>query len=202
MEESANSMIVALGLAVLFLYIVLASQFESFIHPLTIMMSLPMAFIGAIFALYLGGKTLSMPAMIGIVFLMGLVTKNGILLVDYINQMRDQGLSRTEAILKAGPTRLRPILMTSMAMIAGMIPSAFSTRSGSEFRSPMSLAVIGGVISSTFLTLLVVPIVYSLIDWFTPRGFNEWRTARRLKKEAKRLKLSGSDPVPVSTPAE
>ena len=204
MQDSANSMLVALGLAVLFLYIVLASQFESFIHPFTIMMSLPMAFIGAIFALYFGGKTLSMPAMIGIVFLMGLVTKNGILLVDYINQMRDQGLSRTEAILKAGPTRLRPILMTSMAMIAGMVPSAFSTRSGSEFRSPMALAVIGGVLSSTFLTLLVVPVVYSIIDWFTPRGFNEWRTARRAKKEAKRLKLSGNTPAsdPVSTPAE
>jgi HAE1 family hydrophobic/amphiphilic exporter-1 len=185
MADSANSMIVALGLAILFVYIVLASQFESFVHPFTIMMSLPMAFIGAIFALYLGGKTLSMPAMIGIVFLMGLVTKNGILLVDAINQARDQGMSRTDAILKAGPTRLRPILMTSMAMIVGMLPSALSTRAGSEFRSPMSLAVIGGVISSTLLTLLVVPVVYTLVDWFTPRGFNEWREARRAKKAKK-----------------
>jgi HAE1 family hydrophobic/amphiphilic exporter-1 len=212
MEDSKNSMLVALGLAVLFIYIVLASQFESFIHPFTIMMSLPMAFIGAIVALYLGGKSLSMPAMIGIVFLMGLVTKNGILLVDYINQMRDQGMNRTEAILKAGPTRLRPILMTSMAMIVGMVPSAFSTGSGSEFRSPMSLAVIGGVISSTFLTLLVVPVVYSLIDWFTPRGFNEWRVARRAKRTAKlakkAAKLGGvtthtdDTSSPASTPAE
>lgn len=200
MADSFESLVVALVLAVVFIYIVLASQFESFLHPFTIMMSLPLSFIGAFGALYLYGMPLSMPAMIGVIFLMGLVTKNGILLVDYTNQLRDEGMSRTEALLKAGPTRLRPILMTSLAMIVGMLPSALRTGSGSEFRQPMSLSVVGGVISSTILTLLVVPVIYSLVDFFTPRGFREWREARAKKRAAK----SGMIPpaAPLSGPVD
>jgi hydrophobe/amphiphile efflux-1 (HAE1) family protein len=195
MQDSFESLVVALVLAIVFIYLVLASQFESFLHPFTIMMSLPMSFIGAFGALYLGGMTISMPAMIGIIFLMGLVTKNGILLVDYTNQLRDEGMSRTEALLKAGPARLRPILMTSLAMIVGMLPSALRTGPGSEFRAPMALSVVGGVISSTFLTLLVVPVIYTLVDFFTPRGFREWREGRNKQRPLPAPAAAHSSPV-------
>jgi hydrophobic/amphiphilic exporter-1 (mainly G- bacteria), HAE1 family len=164
MKDTFTNMLIALALAVLFIYFVLASQFESFVHPFTIMLALPLAIIGALLALFLTGLPLGMPAMIGIVLLMGLVTKNGILLVDYTNQLRDRGLGVEEALLKAGPTRLRPILMTSAAIVLGELPTALSTAEGSEFNVPMAVAVIGGVITSTMLTLLVVPVAYTWID--------------------------------------
>jgi hydrophobe/amphiphile efflux-1 (HAE1) family protein len=170
MRESMLALTAALGLAIIFIYIVLASQFESFVHPLTIMVSLPLAIVGAFLGLFLTGKSLGMSAFIGVILLMGLVTKNAILLVDRANQLRDEeGLEIVEALLRAGPTRLRPILMTSAAIVVGMLPTALSTGPGSEFRSPMSISVIGGVVTSTFLTLLVVPIVYVWLDRFTAR---------------------------------
>ena len=153
MEESFNALLVALGLAILFIYMVLASQFESFVHPFTIMLALPLAIIGAFLALFIVGKNLGMSPMIGVVMLMGLVTKNGILLVDYTNLHRRQGLSVRDAIMIAGPIRLRPILMTSLAMIFGMIPTAVGQAANAEFRSPMAIAIIGGLITSTLLTL-------------------------------------------------
>ncbi|HYE85411.1 MAG TPA: efflux RND transporter permease subunit [Vicinamibacterales bacterium] len=163
MEESAAAMGLALILACVFIYIVLASQFESFLEPFLIMISLPLALVGALLAILLTGKNLGMPAMIGVVMLMGLVTKNAILLVDLTNQYVREGLSVKDAILKAGPVRLRPILMTTIAMILGMMPSAMSTGEGSDFRAPISIATIGGLITSTLLTLVVVPVSYLLL---------------------------------------
>jgi hydrophobe/amphiphile efflux-1 (HAE1) family protein len=165
MNETNDSMGIALLLGVVFIYIVLASQFESFIHPFTIMLTLPLALVGAIVALFLAGTTLAMGAMIGIILLMGLVTKNAILLLDRaLVRVREHGETPMQAILEAGPERLRPILMTSAAMILGMLPTAVSNGEGSEFRAPMAVAVIGGVISSTLLSLVVVPAFYLAIE--------------------------------------
>ncbi len=164
MQESAASMGLALMLAVAFIYIVLASQFESFTEPFLIMLSLPLAIVGALLGMLVTGNNIGMPAMIGVVMLMGLVTKNAILLVDLTNHYhRDEGLPVRAAILKAGPIRLRPILMTTFAMIFGMLPSAMATGEGAEFRAPISIATIGGLITSTALTLLVVPVAYLLL---------------------------------------
>ena len=168
-SETFANMLMALALAIIFVYIVLAAQFESFIHPFSIMLALPMSLIGAVLALLAWGSSLSMMSMIGIIMLMGLVTKNGILLVDYANQLRRQGVARTQALIQAGAIRLRPILMTTFAMIFGMIPVAFALGEGSEFRAPMGQAVIGGLITSTLLTLFIVPVVYSILDDLGPR---------------------------------
>jgi hydrophobic/amphiphilic exporter-1 (mainly G- bacteria), HAE1 family len=163
--ESRENMTLALGIAVIFIFIVLASQFESLVHPFTIMLSLPLAIVGASLGLAATGKTISMGSLIGIILLMGLVTKNAILLVDgAIQNMRDGGDGPEEAIRKAGPRRLRPILMTSAAMVMGMLPTALGSGMGSEFRSPMAIAVIGGVITSTLLTLWVVPVVFVWVE--------------------------------------
>ena len=169
MQESAAAMGLALILATLFIYIVLASQFESFLEPFLIMTSLPLALVGALLAILLTGKNLGMPAMIGVVMLMGLVTKNAILLVDLTNQYVREGMSVKDAILKAGPVRLRPILMTTIAMILGMLPSAMGNGEGSDFRAPISIATIGGLITSTLLTLVVVPVSYLLLARFVDR---------------------------------
>ncbi len=162
--ESFANIFLSLALAIVFIYIVLAAQFESFTYPFAIMLALPMSLIGAVLGLLVFNSALSMMSMIGIIMLMGLVTKNGILLVDYTNVLRDRGLERTDALINAGATRLRPILMTTFAMIFGMMPVALGVREGSEFRAPMGQAVIGGLITSTLLTLFVVPVVYSILD--------------------------------------
>ncbi|MSP61322.1 MAG: efflux RND transporter permease subunit [Myxococcales bacterium] len=170
MKETNENIGLALLLGVVFIYIVLASQFESFIHPLTIMLTLPLALVGAVLALFLTNNTMSMGTMIGIILLMGLVTKNAILLIDRaIVRVRDQGETPLQAILEAGPERLRPILMTSAAMVLGMLPTALGRGEGSEFRAPMSIAVIGGVISSTLLSLVVVPAFYLAIEGLKAR---------------------------------
>jgi hydrophobe/amphiphile efflux-1 (HAE1) family protein len=165
MNETNTNMMLALLLGVVFIYIVLASQFESFIHPLTIMLTLPLALVGGVLGLFLTDNTMAMGAMIGIVLLMGLVTKNAILLIDRaIVRVRDHGEPPHQAIREAGPERLRPILMTSAAMVLGMLPTAISNAEGSEFRAPMAIAVIGGVVSSTLLSLIVVPVFYLAIE--------------------------------------
>lgn len=169
MRESAAYMLLALVLAIVLTYLVLAAQFESFIHPFTIMVSLPLSLIGALGGLLVGRMTLNIFSMIGVIMLMGLVTKNAILLVDYTNTLRREGLDRTAALLKAGPVRLRPILMTTGAMVFGMIPVALALSEGGEQRAPMAAAVIGGLLTSTLLTLLVVPAVYSVFDDFAIR---------------------------------
>jgi HAE1 family hydrophobic/amphiphilic exporter-1 len=174
MQESAAAMGLAMILAIAFIYIVLASQFESFLQPFIIMLSLPLALVGALLLLLATGKNLGMPAMIGVVMLMGLVTKNAILLVDYTNQLRREGLPLKDALLTAGPVRLRPIVMTTVAMILGMLPSAVGTGDGSEFRAPISIATIGGLITSTLLTLVVVPVAYLLLEGAVAR-VRAWR---------------------------
>ncbi len=168
----------AFGLAFIFIFMVLASQFESFKHPFTIMVSLPLALIGALLGLVLTGYHLSLGAMIGVILLMGLVTKNAILLVDGALQNLRAGDDVTTALLKAGPRRLRPILMTSAAMALGMVPTAVGKGLGSEFRAPMAIAVIGGVITSTFLTLLVVPVVFAGFEMLQPSALFKRRSTR------------------------
>ncbi len=162
--ESFTNIFMALALAIIFVYIVLAAQFESFGHPFSIMLALPMSLIGAVIALLLFGSAISVISLIGIIMLMGLVTKNGILLVDYTNVLRDRGMERTDALVNAGATRLRPILMTTFAMIFGMVPVAFGVSEGSELRAPMGQTVIGGLVTSTLLTLFVVPVVYTFVE--------------------------------------
>ncbi len=164
MEESFGYMFLALILAVILVYMILAAQFESLVHPFTIMLSLPLAVVGAFGGLYIAGQTLSIFSMIGLIMLMGLVTKNAILLVDYTNHQKAAGLSTKEALLVAGPVRLRPILMTTAAMVLGMLPVALALGEGGETRAPMAVVVIGGLITSTVLTLVVVPVVFSLVE--------------------------------------
>jgi len=164
-QEEVNAAIFgALALAVIFIYIVLASQFGSFLQPLAIMASLPLSIVGVMLALLITKTTLNIFSMIGIVFLMGLVTKNAILLVDFANKGQRDGLGRNEALLAAGQVRLRPILMTTAAMIFGMLPLAIGFGEGSEQQAPMGRAIIGGVITSTLLTLVVVPVIYTYVD--------------------------------------
>jgi HAE1 family hydrophobic/amphiphilic exporter-1 len=171
MYESFGYMGSSLLLAVLLVYMLMGALFESFLTPFVIMFSLPQAMVGALLALLITGKPLSIVAMIGIIMLMGLVTKNAILLIDYTNTLRSRGEDRHTALLEAGPTRLRPILMTTLAMIGGMLPTAVALSEGSEMRSPMAIAVIGGLILSTLLTLIVIPVTYTVVDdawqWFT-----------------------------------
>ncbi|MDR3626244.1 MAG: efflux RND transporter permease subunit [Ignavibacteriaceae bacterium] len=183
--ESFINILISLALAIVFVYIVLAAQFESFVHPFSIMIALPMSMIGAVIMLLIFGSSVSVISLIGIIMLMGLATKNGILLVDFTNVLRGRGLSRFDALMEAGPTRLRPILMTTFAMIFGMIPVALGLGEGAEFRSPMGQAVIGGLITSTFLTLFVVPVVYSWFDDL-PKLINYIRGLFR-KKDSKKM---------------
>jgi HAE1 family hydrophobic/amphiphilic exporter-1 len=197
-EELVNmftSMFEALTLAIVFIYLILASQFGSFTHPLAIMLSLPLSLVGVAVTLYLTRDTLNIMSMIGLIMLMGLVTKNAILLVDFTNQARAQGLSRHEALLRAGTTRLRPIVMTTLAMIFGMMPLAFAIGAGAEMRAPMARAVIGGLITSTLLSLLVVPVVYTFLDDFRPSALFGWIRKRQPASEPEPL-----SPLPGVTP--
>jgi hydrophobe/amphiphile efflux-1 (HAE1) family protein len=164
MEETMSGAAMALGIAVIFIYLVLASQFGSFLQPVAIMMSLPLSLIGVLVALLATGSTLNIFSVIGFIMLMGLVTKNAILLVDFTNHGQRAGLSQFEAIMQAGQVRLRPILMTSLAMVFGMLPMAIGMGDGGELQAPMGRAVIGGVLTSTLLTLVVVPVAYTYLD--------------------------------------
>ena len=170
MLESAEQFGVAIGLGVLVIFMVLAAQFESLVHPLTVMLALPLAMVGALGGLYtlgwlgMAGMTLNLFSMIGIVLLFGLVTKNSILLVDYANQLRAQGMDKVEAMRRAAPVRMRPVLMTALSMIFGVLPAAIGLGPGSETRAPMAIATAAGMLSSTVLTLLVVPVFYVVFD--------------------------------------
>ena len=177
MQESFIFLLFALILGIIMAYMILASQFESFIHPATVLLSMPLSFIGAFGALFLTGKTLNIFSLIGLILLMGLVKKNAILLVDYTNVLRERGMSRRDAILQAGPVRMRPILMTTFAMIFGMLPIAFAVGEGAETRAPMGIAVIGGLLTSLILTLVVVPAAYDIFD-----DWQEYFKKRRAKK--------------------
>jgi HAE1 family hydrophobic/amphiphilic exporter-1 len=178
MKESFGFLLFALLLGVVMAYMILAAQFESFIHPVTVLLSMPLSFIGAFGALFITGKTLSIFSIIGLILLMGLVKKNAILLVDYTNVLRGRGMSRREALLQAGPVRMRPILMTTFAMIFGMLPIALAVGEGAEARAPMGIAVIGGLLTSLVLTLVVVPSAYDIFD-----DWQEKFKQRKSKKE-------------------
>ncbi|MDM0052292.1 efflux RND transporter permease subunit [Variovorax sp. J22R115] len=187
MQESFGYAVSALALAIIFIYMILASQFKSFLQPLALMTALPLTLIGVVLALLVFGSTLSMFSIIGVVMLMGLVTKNAILLVDFAIRSREPGvaadgsvvpgLPRAEALLLAARVRLRPILMTTLAMIFGMVPLAFAITEGSEQRAPMGQAVIGGVITSSLLTLVVVPVVYCYMDDLANWARRRWNRA-------------------------
>ncbi|MBI2885595.1 MAG: efflux RND transporter permease subunit [Chloroflexi bacterium] len=191
--ESFQALTLSLLLSIVFVYMVLASQFGSFIHPFTIMLSLPLSFAGAFLPLLISRKPLDVMAMIGIIMLMGLVTKNAILLVDFILRARREGVPREEAVRQAGPMRLRPILMTTLAMIAGLTPTALSLGAGSAWRAPMALTVIGGLITSTLLTLLVVPVFYTFLD----DAQRLFRRRSRVAQEAELVASLASEPVPT-----
>jgi len=188
MAESIGYATTALGLAILFIYMLLGSQFNSFLYPVAIMASLPLSLIGVFFALFLFGSSLNMFSIIGIIMLMGLVCKNAILLIDFIKESLSNGLSRNESIMLAGQTRLRPILMTTAAMVMGMIPLALGIGEGSEQQAPMAHAIIGGVITSTLLTLIVVPVIYTYLDDGKQRFFRLFA-----KNKAKTLGIERHD---------
>jgi len=164
MEDSFRSMKFALALAVFLVYLVMASQFESLIHPFVIMFTIPLALVGAVLALFITGTTVNVVAFIGVIMLAGIVVNNAIVLVDLINKLRAQGIEKAAAIIEAGCTRLRPILMTTLTTALGLLPMAISFGEGTEVRTPMAITVIGGLLVSTLLTLVVIPVVYSLLD--------------------------------------
>ena len=164
MQASFESMKFALILAIFLVYLVMASQFESLIHPFVILFTIPLALVGAVLALFITGTTINIVALIGVIMLAGIVVNNAIVLVDLINQLRAQGSERHEAIMEAGAARLRPILMTSLTTALGLLPMALGFGEGSEVRTPMAITVIGGLTVSTLLTLVVIPVVYSLMD--------------------------------------
>nr|WP_282189935.1 efflux RND transporter permease subunit [Azospirillum argentinense] len=173
MAETSAYATQALLLAVILIYLILASQFGSFLQPIAIMMSLPLSLVGVFLGLLVAGSTLNIFSAIGFIMLMGLVTKNAILLVDFANQARARGVELRDAVVEAGIIRLRPIVMTTMAMIFGMIPLALGIGEGAQQRAPMAHAVIGGLISSTLLTLLVVPVILTYLDALS-RRFKRW----------------------------
>ncbi len=175
MAESIGYATTALALAIVFIYMLLGSQFNSFLYPVAIMASLPLSLIGVFFALFFFGSSLNIFSIIGIIMLMGLVCKNAILLIDFIKEALAQGHSRTESIMQAGQTRLRPILMTTAAMVMGMVPLALGIGEGAEQQAPMAHAIIGGVITSTLLTLIVVPVIYTYLDDAKQLFFGLWR---------------------------
>jgi HAE1 family hydrophobic/amphiphilic exporter-1 len=184
MGESFGYMLSALFLAVALIYMILAAQFNSFIQPITIMVSLPLSVVGAFGALYLSDMSFNILAMIGVIMLMGLVTKNAILLVDFANQRRARGMDRNQALVEAGRLRLRPILMTTAAMVFGMLPVALGLGEGGEMRAPMAVCVIGGLITSTLLTLVIVPVVYTLFDGLTNSRAVRWLEGKVFARRA------------------
>jgi HAE1 family hydrophobic/amphiphilic exporter-1 len=186
MVESFGYVFQSLALAVVLIYAILASQFRSFLQPLAIMLSLPLSLIGVAGMLYLVGDTLNIMSLIGLILLMGLVTKNAILMVDFTNVQRRAGMDRTDALINAARVRLRPILMTTLAMIFGMLPLAFELGAGAEFRAPMARAVIGGLITSTLLTLVVVPVVYTYLDDLGARVARWWSKTPSYQPAAER----------------
>jgi len=164
LAESARSLIFAFGLAIFLVYLVMASQFESLLHPFVILFTIPLALVGAILALMLTGKPISVVVFIGLILLVGLVTKNAIILIDKVNQLREAGVAKHEALVEGARSRLRPIIMTTLCTLFGFLPLAVAMGEGAEVRAPMAITVIGGLLVSTLLTLLVIPVVYDLLD--------------------------------------
>jgi HAE1 family hydrophobic/amphiphilic exporter-1 len=192
-REVFGRIIAALAVAVLLMYLVLVIQFGSFLDPLAIMISLPLSLIGVMLALLVTGSTLNLMSMIGVILLMGIVAKNAILLIDFAKWAEEGGKSRRDALIEAGRVRLRPIMMTTFALIAGMIPVAIGAGEGADFRAPLGRAVIGGVITSTILTLLVIPTFYEIMT--------EWRDWALEKLSVRRPHPHAPVPTPSPAPA-
>ncbi len=176
--EVFGNIFLALGVAVLLMYLILVMQFGSFLDPMAILMSLPLSLVGVMLALAVSGLTINIMSLIGVILLMGIVAKNAILLIDFAKWSHEKGQSIRDALIEAGAIRLRPILMTTFALIAGMIPVALGRGEGAQFRQPLGVAVIGGVLTSTLLTLLVIPTVYEIFyDW--REGLAHWFSRKR-----------------------
>jgi HAE1 family hydrophobic/amphiphilic exporter-1 len=178
-REVFGRILFALGVALMLMYLILVVQFGSFLDPLAIMLSLPLSLIGVVLGLWVTGNTLNIMSMIGVILLAGIVAKNAILLIDFAKWAHERGTPLRESLIEAGAIRLRPILMTTFALIAGMIPVALGRGEGSQFRAPMGVAVMGGVITSTFLTLLVIPTVYEVLDDTRERMFGLFRRGKK-----------------------
>lgn len=187
-KESGGQTLLVLFLALLVTYMVLGAQFESFMHPFTVMLALPLSVIGALGALFLTGSTINIYSLIGLVLLVGLVTKNSIILVDYTNKLMEKGKSARDAVLTAGPVRLRPVLMTAFSTIFGVLPTAIGIGPGSESRAPMAIATIGGLFTATVLTLIVIPVVFTILDDIKNGKYN---IMEKLKSKLKFLRFTG-----------
>lgn len=191
-ERSAGSLWLALGLSIFLVYVIMAAQFESLLHPLVIMVSIPLAFVGTVLTLELLGMTLSIVVFLGMILLAGIVVNNAIVLVDYVNVLRARGMERREALLTAGAVRLRPILMTTATTVLGLVPMALGLGDGAEIRTPMAIAVISGLVSSTVLTLIVIPVLYEVVEGWVER----WRDRRRVPESEPATHLSPADVTP------
>ncbi|MCI2260882.1 efflux RND transporter permease subunit [Xanthomonas indica] len=188
LAQSARSLLFAFGLAVFLVYLVMASQFESLLHPFVILFTIPLALVGAVLALLLTGKPVSVVVFIGLILLVGLVTKNAIILIDKVNQLREEGVAKRAALIEGARSRLRPIVMTTLCTLFGFLPLAIASGEGAEVRAPMAITVIGGLLVSTLLTLLVIPVVYDRLDrradaYYAERG----RRARQREHGERRL---------------
>jgi HAE1 family hydrophobic/amphiphilic exporter-1/multidrug efflux pump len=186
-RESGSNTLFAFGLALLLIYLILAAQFESFVDPMIIILTVPMAVAGALFSLWLFGQTWNIFSQIGTIMLIGLVTKNGILIVEFANQLREQGKDKMEAILEAAEARLRPILMTSMAIALGALPIALALGAAAKSRIGMGVVIVGGTIFSLILTLFVIPAIYSF--WSRDRKHNA-DLEKALREETRQLELA------------
>jgi hydrophobic/amphiphilic exporter-1 (mainly G- bacteria), HAE1 family len=164
LNTSYNSLAFALALAVFLVYLVMASEFESFMHPLIILFSVPFGLVGVVFSLLVTNTTVSVMVLLGVIILIGIVVNNAIVLIDYTNQLRTEGHSKREALKLAGEVRMRPILMTMLSSVLGLVPMALGWGEGAEIRSPMAIAVIGGMLFSTMLTLIFIPVMYEVLD--------------------------------------
>jgi len=197
LDSSVKSLMFALGLAIFLVYLVMASQFESLLHPFVIMFSIPLAAVGAVLALKLTNSPISVVVFIGLIMLVGIVVKNAIVLIDRVNQLREAGVAKRDAIAQGAESRLRPIVMTTLCTLIGFSPLAIGVGEGAEVRAPMAITVIGGLAVSTLLTLVVIPVVYDLLDlrgdaWYVARGKRHRAKAMRVVHED----ISGDDVPP------
>jgi HAE1 family hydrophobic/amphiphilic exporter-1 len=182
LDSSIRSLLFAFGLAIFLVYLVMASQFESLLHPFVILFTIPLALVGAVLALLLTRSPVSVVVFIGLILLVGLVVKNAIILIDKVNQLREEGVSKRQALVEGARSRLRPIAMTTLCTLFGFLPLALAFGEGAEVRSPMAITVIGGLLVSTLLTLVVIPVVYDLLDRRSDEYYAE--RARRARQEA------------------
>ncbi len=197
LASSVKSRCFAFGLAVFLVYLVMASQFESLLHPFVILFTIPLALVGAVLALLLTRSPVSVVVFIGLILLVGLVVKNAIILVDKVNQLREAGVAKRQALVEGARSRLRPIIMTTLCTLFGFLPLAIAVGEGAEVRSPMAITVMGGLLVSTLLTLVVIPVVYDLLDRRADEYYAE-RARRARQDSAAAAELIGHDQDPLA----